>query len=75
MKSTTAFTTDIFDDNWERQTFLVPGLTPGFKLEPLFPWEFPASSGRASQLPAAKAIPKISPTHKKLSQLIRSENL
>ncbi|MDR2677002.1 MAG: hypothetical protein LBB26_00320 [Puniceicoccales bacterium] len=59
MKNTTviaASTADISDDDLELQTFSTPGLTPGFKREPSFLWEFPAFSRWASPLPASKAI-------------------
>ncbi|MDR2677108.1 MAG: hypothetical protein LBB26_00885 [Puniceicoccales bacterium] len=59
MKSTTitaAFAIDIFDDDWDPQTFPIQGLTPGLKREPSFPREFPTCLGRASPLPAAKTI-------------------
>ncbi|MDR2677629.1 MAG: hypothetical protein LBB26_03640 [Puniceicoccales bacterium] len=70
MKNTTIIdttTADIFDDDWELQMCPIPGLTPGFKLESPFLWEFPAFLKRASPLTAAKAIQRISPTNKKLS--------
>ncbi|MDR2677408.1 MAG: hypothetical protein LBB26_02485 [Puniceicoccales bacterium] len=50
MKNTTASTTDVFDDDLELQTSLVPELAPSFKLEPPFLWKFPAFLGRASPL-------------------------
>ncbi|MDR2677218.1 MAG: hypothetical protein LBB26_01475 [Puniceicoccales bacterium] len=61
MESTTitaARERDIFDDDRELQLFPNLGLTPGSKLEPPFLWEFPAFLGRASPLPAARAILK-----------------
>ncbi|MDR2677776.1 MAG: hypothetical protein LBB26_04445 [Puniceicoccales bacterium] len=58
---TTAPMTDVFYGDWKLQTFPVHGLTPGFKLEPPFLRGFPTFLGRASPLPAAKAIWKISP--------------
>ncbi|MDR2677796.1 MAG: hypothetical protein LBB26_04560 [Puniceicoccales bacterium] len=54
-----AFTADIFSGGWKLRMFPAPGLTPGFKLEPPFLWEFPASLGRASLSPAAKAVLRI----------------
>ncbi|MDR2677348.1 MAG: hypothetical protein LBB26_02155 [Puniceicoccales bacterium] len=59
MKSTTVtatFTADIFDGDWKLQMLLIPRLTPSFKLELSFSREFPASLGRASPLPVARAI-------------------
>ncbi|MDR2677521.1 MAG: hypothetical protein LBB26_03070 [Puniceicoccales bacterium] len=53
---TTAHASNIFDGDWELQMLPIPGLTPGFTLELLFLWEFPASLGRASPLSVAKAI-------------------
>ncbi|MDR2677328.1 MAG: hypothetical protein LBB26_02045 [Puniceicoccales bacterium] len=61
MKSTATATTDIFNDDCKLQTLPVSELTPGFKLEPPFSWEFPAFLGRASPLPTAKATWRISP--------------
>ncbi|MDR2677727.1 MAG: hypothetical protein LBB26_04180 [Puniceicoccales bacterium] len=52
MKSTTDTTAamaDTFNGNWELQTFLTTGLTPGFKLGPTFSREFPAFLRRASR--------------------------
>ncbi|MDR2677357.1 MAG: hypothetical protein LBB26_02205 [Puniceicoccales bacterium] len=70
MKNTTivaAHPANIFDDDCELQIFPTPGLTPGSKLKLSFSREFPASLGRASPLPAAKAILKISLEDEKLS--------
>ncbi|MDR2676982.1 MAG: hypothetical protein LBB26_00195 [Puniceicoccales bacterium] len=72
--TTPASATDIFNGDWELQIFPAPRLTPGFKLEPSFLREFSAFLGRASPLPAAQAICKISSTYNKLSYPIRSEN-
>ncbi|MDR2677052.1 MAG: hypothetical protein LBB26_00595 [Puniceicoccales bacterium] len=56
MKSTAIRATDIFDGDRGLQMFPGPRLIPGLKLEPPSLWEFPAFLGRASPLPAAKAI-------------------
>ncbi|MDR2677737.1 MAG: hypothetical protein LBB26_04235 [Puniceicoccales bacterium] len=65
MKNATTPMTDIFDDVLELQMFPVPGLTPGLKLKLPFLWKFFASLGRASPLPTANTIWKISPQIKK----------
>ncbi|MDR2676995.1 MAG: hypothetical protein LBB26_00265 [Puniceicoccales bacterium] len=61
MKSTTTIPADIFNGDRELQMFLVPGLTPGVKLELPFLWEFPAFLERVSPLPAAKTIWEMPP--------------
>ncbi|MDR2677076.1 MAG: hypothetical protein LBB26_00720 [Puniceicoccales bacterium] len=64
MKNVTATSpTGTSDCAQELQMFLLPELTPGFKLKPSFSREFPLSLGRASPLPAAKAILWISSTN------------
>ncbi|MDR2677296.1 MAG: hypothetical protein LBB26_01880 [Puniceicoccales bacterium] len=56
---------DIFDGDLELQMPKSIRLTPGFKLKPSFLREFPSFLERASPLPAAKAIQRISSMDKK----------
>ncbi|MDR2676953.1 MAG: hypothetical protein LBB26_00040 [Puniceicoccales bacterium] len=54
------FPRDIFNGDWGLQMFPALGLPPDFKREPSFLREFPTFLERASPLPAAKAVGKMS---------------